>query len=86
MKEENSGRIGENCEVIVKRENPKLLIKGICQYNDLDITAKEARRHLKRSAITWWRIENYEMVEWSGRKGDRLYDMSERYKGEATNT
>ena len=68
---------------IVMREKAKFLIKGICQYNNLDITSKKVGRHLKRSAVTWWRIGNHQMGEWNGRKGDRLYNMYERYEGEA---
>lgn len=70
MKEENSERIGESCEVIAKIEKAKLLIKGIYQYNSLDGTAKQAGRHSNKSVVICLRIGNNKMVEWSGRKGE----------------
>ena len=39
-------------------------------HNDLAKTAKEVGSHLERNAMTWWRIGDEGMVEWSERKGD----------------
>ena len=53
----------------MKEEKAEFLIERINQYNGSAGTSKEARRYVERCAMTWWRIGDEEMGEWSERKG-----------------
>ena len=83
MGQENDKTIGEDCKETEKREKAKILIEKTKQYRDLAKTAQEVGRYFEGSAIAWWRHGNEEMVDWSERKGDHLYNITEYYKEEA---
>ena len=61
----------------------KLLLERINQYDDFARTAKEVGNHLGKNAMMWWRIWDEDIVEWSERKGDHIFDMDECYQKEA---
>ena len=79
--EESSGRIGKIYKEIGKKKKAKFLVERIFLYKEWVKKVKEAGEHLKKSAIVWWRIGIDEIVKWSERKEDHLF---ENYVREAT--
>ena len=52
-------------------------------YKELALTTREAKAYFGGSAVTWWRYWGEEMVEWSERQGNQLYNLVELYEREA---
>ena len=66
-----------------RKEKARVLIDRINQHNDLARPAKEVGNHLGRDAVTWWCVGDEDMMEWSERKGDHIFDVAEYYGKEA---